>query len=78
MTYMDDIKDQLNRIEHSVSRTERAVFGEIASGLPGLVDDVRGLKHWRDSLNIKTATIAGGVAAAILGVKAVWVKVFGT
>lgn len=73
----DNIKAQLNRIEFSTNRIERAVFGEEASGLPGLVSDVRGLKHWRDSLNLKTATIAGGVAAAMLGVKAVWVKLFG-
>lgn len=73
----ENIKAQLNRIERSTERIERAVFGETESGLPGLVDDVRHLKMFRDSQKLTAAYVGGGVAALVLGAKAVVAKFFG-
>jgi hypothetical protein len=74
---MDDIKDQLDRIEKSTKRTEQAVFGDDAIGLPGLVHDVRGMQKEKQAASLKAAGIGGMVAGAILGGKALLTKLLG-
>jgi hypothetical protein len=71
---MDDIKDQLNRIEASTKRTEQAVFGDEAIGLKGLVHDVREMQREKQVAALKAAGVGGMVAGAILGGKQLLAK----
>ena len=74
-TYMDDdIRAQLNRIEESTARMERAVFGEESAGHTGLVEDVKAIKQWRDNATMKVVGTAGVVSGAILGFKTIIAK----
>lgn len=74
---MDGLKAQLDRIEKSTGRTERAVFGEEESGLPGLVNDMATMKEFREKQNLRSAWIAGAVASAVVAAKAIYAKLFG-
>ena len=62
---MDDIKEQLNRIERSARRTELAVFGDESLGLPGLVQDNATAKRERQANSLKAAGIGGLEGAKI-------------
>jgi hypothetical protein len=82
---MDDheVKLQLDRMEIAinetkamVARTGRAVFGELDSGLTGLVHDVRELKEFKEKQNIQAAKVSGAVAMALLGLQYAWKKIF--
>lgn len=75
--FMDEhVKDQLDRIEKSVSEIERAIFGESKSGLNGLVQDMKEMKDFRAKQNLKAAGVAGAVSVAALFAKAIWGKLF--
>lgn len=75
--FMQEIRDQLDRIEKSTKRTEQAVFGDEAIGLAGLVKDVKDIKAERQTQAIKAAGVAGLVSGAVIGGKAVLSKIFG-
>jgi hypothetical protein len=65
------------QIASDVREIKQAVLGDKAIGLNGLVDDMREMKTWRNSITIKAALVSGAVSSAILGGKAFFVKVFG-
>jgi hypothetical protein len=65
------------QIASDVREIKQAVLGDKAIGLNGLVDDMREMKTWRNSITIKAALISGAVSSVILGGKAFLVKVFG-
>ena len=54
-----------------------AVCGDKTLGVDGLVEDVRDLKKFRRTMELKTASISGGVAVFVLAAKALWVKLTG-
>jgi hypothetical protein len=72
----DNVKDQLNRIELSLARMERAIFGEVESGLSGLVHDMKEMKVFREKQNLKSAGVAGGITVALLAIKSIVTKLF--
>ena len=72
----DNVKEQLDRIERSLGRMERAIFGEVESGLSGLVHDMKEMKLFRDKQNLKAGFVAGGVAVAAMLLKSIWSKLF--
>ena len=64
---MDEhVKEQLDRIERSLGRMERAIFGELDAGLSGLVQDMREMKDFKAKQNLKAAGVAGAVSVAAL------------
>jgi hypothetical protein len=65
------------QIASDVREIKQAVLGDKAIGLNGLVDDMREMKTWRNSITIKAALVSGAVSSVILGGKAFLVKVFG-
>lgn len=65
------------QIASDVREIKQAVLGDKAIGLNGLVDDMREMKTWRNSITIKAALVSGAVSSVILGGKALLVKVFG-
>jgi hypothetical protein len=65
------------QIASDVREIKQAVLGDKAIGLNGLVDDMREMKTWRNSITIKAALVSGAVSSAILGGKAFLVKMFG-
>jgi hypothetical protein len=65
------------QIASDVREIKQAVLGDKAIGLNGLVDDMREMKTWRNSITIKAALVSGAVSSVILGGKAFFVKMFG-
>jgi hypothetical protein len=65
------------QIASDVREIKQAVLGDKAIGLNGLVDDMKEMKTWRNSITIKAALVSGAVSSVILGGKAFLVKVFG-
>jgi hypothetical protein len=65
------------QIASDVREIKQAVLGDKAIGLNGLVDDMREMKTWRNSITMKAALVSGAVSSVILGGKAFLVKVFG-
>ena len=72
----ESVKAQLERIERSTSRIERAVFGEVETGLRGLVHDMETMQDFREKQMLRAAGVAGAVSALILGGKAFLAKYF--
>ena len=72
----ESLKAQLERIERSTSRIERAVFGEVETGLRGLVHDMETMQDLREKQMLRAAGVAGAVSALILGGKAFLAKYF--
>lgn len=66
------------QIASDVREIKQAVLGDKAIGLNGLVDDMKEMKTWRNSITIKAALVSGAVSSVILGGKAFLVKVFGS
>jgi len=65
------------QIASDVREIKQAVLGDKAIGLNGLVDDMKEMKSWRNSITIKAALVSGAVSSVILGGKAFLVKMFG-
>lgn len=65
------------QIANDVREIKQAVLGDKAIGLNGLVDDMKEMKSWRNSITIKAAVVSGAVSSAIIGGKALLVKLFG-
>lgn len=65
------------QIASDVREIKQAVLGDKAIGLNGLVDDMKEMKTWRNSITIKAALVSGAVSSVILGGKAFLVKMFG-
>lgn len=72
----EHVREQLDRIERSLARVERAIFGELDAGLSGLVQDMKEMKAFKDKQNLKAAGVAGGVTVVALLAKSVWGKIF--
>ena len=64
------------QIASDVRDIKQAVLGDKAIGLNGLVDDMREMKTWRDAVTLRVALISGAVSGAVLGAKALVVKLF--
>ena len=65
------------QIASDVREIKQAVLGDKTIGLNGLVDDMKEMKSWRNSITIKAAVVSGVVSSALIGGKALLVKVFG-
>ena len=65
------------QIAADVREIKQAVLGDKAIGLNGLVDDMKEMKSWRNSITVKAALVSGVVSSAMIGGKAVLAKVFG-
>lgn len=65
------------QIASDVREIKQAVLGDKAIGLNGLVDDMKEMKSWRNSITIKAAVVSGVVSSALIGGKALLAKVFG-
>jgi len=65
------------QIASDVREIKQAVLGDKAIGLNGLVDDMKEMKSWRQSITVKAAVVSGLVSSALIGGKAILAKVFG-
>lgn len=65
------------QIASDVREIKQAVLGDKAIGLNGLVDDMKEMKSWRNSITVKAALVSGVVTATLLGGRALLAKVFG-
>jgi len=65
------------QIASDVREIKQAVLGDKAIGLNGLVDDMKEMKSWRNSITMKAAVVSGLVSSALIGGKALLAKVFG-
>lgn len=54
-----------------------AICGNKDLGVDGLVEDVRALKQFRRSLEMKVAGISGGITVVLFAAKAFWSKFTG-
>ena len=59
------------QIAADVREIKQAVLGDKAIGLNGLVDDMKEMKSWRNSITVKAALVSGVVSSALIGGKAV-------
>lgn len=71
-----DESDQLKVIADDVREIRQAVIGDSKIGLPGLVNEMKTVKRWQARMDIRVATISGGVAVAVVAIKAVWSSIF--
>lgn len=76
----EQMRERLIRVEQTVERIERgmkvltddvheihqAVKGDSAIGLTGLVKDNESHKRWRSSVDLRVATISGGISASVV------------
>jgi hypothetical protein len=63
------------RHEQLLKDIHLAVCGNDKLGVSGLVEDVRDLKRWKSSQDIRSAGVAGIVTGVVLAVKAIFTKV---
>lgn len=63
---MNELREQLNNIGNDIHEIKQAVMGDTKIGLNGLVKDMDGMKKWRASIDLRVASISGGVAVFIL------------
>lgn len=73
----EQIASDVREIKSDVRQINQAVMGDKSIGLNGLVDDMKEMKTWRNSITIKAALVSGAVSSVILGGKAFLVKMFG-
>lgn len=73
----EQIASDVREIKADVREITQAVMGDKSIGLNGLVDDMREMKTWRNSITIKAAVVSGIVSSALIGGKALLAKVFG-
>ena len=73
-----DTQELREQIASDVREIKQAVLGDKAIGLNGLVDDMKEMKTWRANVTVKAAVVSGAVSSAILGGKALLVKIFGS
>lgn len=52
-----------------------AICGDKRIGVDGLVKDVRDLKAFRRGVELRVATISGGITVAFFAIKALWTKI---
>lgn len=56
-------------VASDVREIKLAVVGDPRIGLPGLVEDMRRLKEWQRKIDLRVASISGGVTTIVLLVK---------
>ena len=69
--------DEQQQMAQDIREIKQAVLGNKSIGLNGLVDDMKAMKEFRDSIAIKVALVSGFVSATIIGGKALITKLFG-
>lgn len=57
---------KLEQIAEDVREIKLAVKGDSSIGMTGLVEDVRELKSWRNSIDLRVASIGGGAAVLVM------------
>lgn len=69
--------EEQQQMAQDIREIKQAVLGNKSIGLNGLVDDMKEMKAFRDSMAIKVALVSGFVSAGIVGGKALLAKLFG-
>ena len=69
--------EEQQQMAQDIREIKQAVLGNKSIGLNGLVDDMKAMKEFRDSIAIKVALVSGFVSASIIGGKALLAKLFG-
>jgi hypothetical protein len=59
----------LESMAEDIAMIKRAVLGEKPTGTPGLVHDMQSMKLWRETLNLRIATVTGIFLGAAFVVK---------
>ncbi len=70
------MNDEQQQMAEDIREIKLAVLGDENVGLKGLVGDMREMKAFRSSLMLRSAGVAGFVAAIVGGGKAVLAKIF--
>lgn len=70
------MNDEQQQMAEDIREIKLAVLGDENVGLKGLVGDMREMKAFRSSLMLRSAAVAGFVAAIVGGGKAVLAKIF--
>ncbi len=73
---MNDISDQLQTIASDVHDIKQAVMGDSKIGLNGLVRDMSAMQRWKASIDLRVASISGGVAVFVLFADVILNKIF--
>lgn len=68
--------DEAQEMARDIREIKQAVIGDKSIGLNGLVNDMHEMKQFRSGILLKVAFVAGVVAAAVAGGKAVVSKLF--
>lgn len=63
------------RHEKMIRDIHLAVCGDDKLGVPGLVSDVKDLKEFRRTIELRVATVSGGITVLVLAAKAIWEKI---
>ena len=66
--------EQIGKLLEDVALIKRAVVGEEMTGHSGLVAEVRDLKNWRSKLDLRVASVTGGVMILGFVIKYLWPK----
>ena len=77
---MNEKWDKVNNEQCAIDRKmlrdiHLAVCGDEQLGVTGLVSDVRDLKQFRRKIELRVATVAGGVTILVMLAKAAWEKI---
>lgn len=64
----------LEGLQKDVAQIRIAVCGDDGIGISGLVKDVKDLKKWRQSIDLRVAAVAGGVSVVLFFAKQVLFK----
>lgn len=65
----EEAKQKLDKACSDVHAIKIALVGDDRLGVPGVISELRDLKVWRTSLDLRIATISGGIAVVAIGIK---------
>lgn len=73
----DEQSDSQEQMARDIREIKQAVLGDKSIGLNGLVDDMKEMKNFRQSLALKVAALAGGVSVGVAIGKPIVTKLLG-
>ena len=65
----EEAKQKLDKACSDVHAIKIALVGDERLGVPGVIAELRDLKRWRTNLDLRIATISGGIAVVAFGIK---------
>lgn len=65
----DEANQKMDKVCSDVHAIKIALVGDERLGVPGVISELRDLKSWRTNMDLRIATISGGIAVVAMGLK---------